>query len=202
MITGSAPTSSRPISFAMGFSPSFSSPFSLQIITAAAPSQIWEDTAGVITPLGCMALSFWRLSLVVGRMPSSTACMPWDSPCARFTGTCTTSFWNRPAFVASRARCWDSTANSSSSSRVMLYFLASSSAPANWEKNMGLISNWANSFSRVAPYFSFIPSDIGTPAPAWAPAMMFDPMGTRDITSTPPAITQSCVPDITACAAK
>mmetsp|Transcript_47398 Transcript_47398/g.101395 ORF Transcript_47398/g.101395 Transcript_47398/m.101395 type:complete len:385 (+) Transcript_47398:199-1353(+) len=202
MITGSVPTSSSPTSLAMGFTPSFSRPRSLQISTAAAPSQIWEDTAGVITPLGCRAFSLARVSMVVARIPSSTSWVPEDSPLLRFTGTGTISFLNLPSLVAFAARSWDRTANCSSSSRVMLYFLASSSAPPNWENRAGLISNCAKSFFICSPYFSRMVSVIGTPAPAFTPARMLEPIGTRDIISTPPAMTTSCTPDITAWAAK
>mmetsp|Transcript_70067 Transcript_70067/g.194748 ORF Transcript_70067/g.194748 Transcript_70067/m.194748 type:complete len:412 (+) Transcript_70067:339-1574(+) len=201
MITGSEPTTSRPTNFARGRTFNFSKPRSLTMSTAAAPSQICEETPAVITPSLWSALSLAKLSGVVGRMPSSTSCMPSESPLLRLTGTGTISLLKRPSLVAARARLCERAPNSSSSLLVMLYFLANNSAPPNWLNMAGLMPNSVNCCN-PSEYFSCMASVNGKPVPACMPATTFEPMGTRDITSTPPAITTSCTPLITAWAAK
>ena len=92
--------------------------------------------------------------------------------------------------VALAAFWWLSNANWSRSSLERFHLSATSSAPVNCEKN-------------IPGYLCFIPSESkGSPWPASNPSFTAAPIGTIDITSTPPPITMSCVPDITAWIAK
>eukprot|EP00437_Effrenium_voratum_P049928 CAMPEP_0181541466 /NCGR_PEP_ID=MMETSP1110-20121109/77417_1 /TAXON_ID=174948 /ORGANISM="Symbiodinium sp., Strain CCMP421" /LENGTH=162 /DNA_ID=CAMNT_0023673141 /DNA_START=267 /DNA_END=752 /DNA_ORIENTATION=- len=106
IITGSAAARANECILANGWTPSFASPRSLQISTAAAPSQICDEDAGVRTPFGNIAFSFATLSTVTpSRMPSSWVCMPSDWPSFRLTGRGTISSANLPACVDVTALC-------------------------------------------------------------------------------------------------
>mmetsp|Transcript_106521 Transcript_106521/g.306269 ORF Transcript_106521/g.306269 Transcript_106521/m.306269 type:complete len:353 (-) Transcript_106521:112-1170(-) len=202
IITGSAPTTAMAAILAIGRRPSFCKPRSLQIRSAAAPSQICEEVAGVTIPFLSMGFNFATASSLVDRTPSSRSCTSSGlSPLAIFTRSGTISFLKWPASVACMARSWLKTAKRSSSSRVHLYFFATSSAAPNWLKCCGLRPNSSSCLSD-SPYADIKPSPAGKPCPHLAPSMTPAPIGTCDMFSTPPAITQSWLPLMTACAAK
>mmetsp|Transcript_38446 Transcript_38446/g.96508 ORF Transcript_38446/g.96508 Transcript_38446/m.96508 type:complete len:301 (+) Transcript_38446:321-1223(+) len=198
MITGSAPTTAKDTILALGRRPNFWRPCSLHTRMAAAPSQICEAEAGVTIPFLNIGFNLAMLSYVVCRKPSSCTCISSGlSPFSNLTFKGTISSRNRPLFVASMPRFWLRSANLSSSSLVMLYFLARSSAPPNWLKFRESNPNSSNCFID-SPYDSRTPSPLGSPCPAFMPSTMQAPIGTCDMFSTPAAITQSCVPLITA----
>src|SRR3989441_1668397 len=99
-------------------------------------------------------------------------------PLSSKTGTGSISFLKRPSSIARIALRWDQSENSSICSRVTLYLSATRSAE---------MPCWTIS------YFS---RSLGLSAAA------SDPRGTRDIDSTPPAITTSAWPVMTSIEAK
>mmetsp|Transcript_15501 Transcript_15501/g.42845 ORF Transcript_15501/g.42845 Transcript_15501/m.42845 type:complete len:210 (-) Transcript_15501:105-734(-) len=135
-------------------------------------------------------------------MPSSVS---WSSsglsPFSTFTGNGKISALKCPASVAARARRWLSSAKRSSSSFVMPYFLARSSAPPNWLKLRASMPNSSKRFID-SPYRARSPGPLGSPCPLLKPSMTLAPIGTCVMLSTPAAMTQSCVPLITAWHAK
>mmetsp|Transcript_471 Transcript_471/g.842 ORF Transcript_471/g.842 Transcript_471/m.842 type:complete len:385 (-) Transcript_471:73-1227(-) len=190
MILGSLPAKAIATIRALGRAPSLRSPASFASSRAAAPSEIWDAAAAVITPVGFLlrGFSFLILSrLGLNRTPSSCSCTTTEplflsKPCRGMI-----SLLKCPFLIAEAAFLCDSSANKSISSRFRSYFFARSSAPMNWLNRDS------------SPYFSWMPRErYGCP---WFRPTL-DPIGTVDITSTPPAMTMSCVSDITACAAK
>jgi hypothetical protein len=90
---------------------------------AAAPSEIWLDTAAVRRPPSVMVLRPAIFSIVVsGRGPSSSV----TAPKGRISRA------KRPSAVARAARMWLSYAKASMSSRLMFHFSAIISADRNW----------------------------------------------------------------------
>ena len=107
---------------ARGESPWSASPRSLTISSAAEASEICDEHAAVTRPPSVRAGSERILSQSGSRGPSSAVHSP--------SGTISAS--KRPSSRARMARVWDSTANSSISSRPMSHFSAINSADRNW----------------------------------------------------------------------
>mmetsp|Transcript_27232 Transcript_27232/g.78200 ORF Transcript_27232/g.78200 Transcript_27232/m.78200 type:complete len:270 (-) Transcript_27232:245-1054(-) len=192
--TGSPAARPSATTRARGRRPSRWRPRSLHTSRAAAPSQIWEAAAAVSVPFARIGLSLPRASrLVLGRMPSSAACASLGASALEMPswlrhGMGTISA-KRPACVACAARAWLRTAKASASSRVMPYFFATSSAPTNWSNFTGSAPYSAYSACIRGPYASTMPW------PVWGPPCQvestLESIGTTDIISTPPAMTQS-----------
>ena len=150
---------------------------SLATSTPAAPSQIWLELPAVTTPSGRNAgLSAASASRDVSRRGVSSTANSVPT-CGFCTSTGTISFSKRPSSIAAIARRCDSSENSSSSSRERFH----SSAIASAEIPCGTICQRSNSLSERSP--------------------PFEPIGTRDIISTPPETTRSSWPDQIAAAA-
>ena len=169
---------------------------------ADAPSLICELFPAVIRPSGVNdGFSPARASSVLpGRIPSSRSTMcpssGMTSPVSRFSlraGSATISSANCPSAVAFAARSWLRTLNVSHSVREMPHRCAISSADRPWlilprtSKCCWPAYRWSAPGPNGAPYFG---SEVCARN------------GTLLITSTPPAITTSHAPDMTACAAK
>src|SRR5262245_23165752 len=174
---GSTPASPNETNRARGSSPSSDAFASLATSTPPAPSQIWLEFPAVTTPSGRNAgLSAANASRDVSlRGVSSTAN---NVPtCGFCTSTGMISFSNRPSSIAASARRCDSSDTSSSSSRESPH----SAAIASAESPCGTICQRSSSLSERSP--------------------PFDPIGTRDIISTPAETTRSSCPDQIAAAA-
>src|SRR5450759_4022592 len=186
MVTGSTPASAKVWNRAIGVSPS-SRAFSLVITCrAAAPSEICEEFPAVTTPSSVKArLSAPRVSIVLPRRTPSSAANSCLLPSA--PTTCTRAYWpaNRPSSIAAAARSCEETAISSHCSRVIPHRCAIISAPMPW------------CTSRPS-YRAIIFGPNGSPGP-W---VMVTNIGTRLMTSTPPATATSYCPEITPAAAK
>ena len=145
--------------------------------TAAAPSTIWLELPAVTTPSGRNAgWSEASFSADVSRRGASSTANSTAAPAAP-TSTGTISFSNLPSSIAAIARRCDSSENASSASRERFHSEASASA----EIPCGTICQRSCSLSDRSP--------------------PFDPIGTRDIISTPAETTTSSCPAQTAAAA-
>src|ERR671934_399381 len=174
---GSTPTRPNETNRARGFSPSREQAASLAIRTAADPSQIWLEFPAVTTPPSTNAGSrpASASSDVSARGVSSTS---KSIPTRGLkTSIDTTSSSKRPSSIADSARRCDSYEYASSSSRENPHCSAISSA----EIPCGTISQRSVSFSERSP--------------------PLEPIGTRDIDSTPAETTRSSCPAATAAAA-
>src|SRR5215218_3034426 len=174
---GSTPTSPKATYRARGTRPRREQAASLATSTAAAPSQIWLEFPAVTLPFGRNAGSSAASASgdVSARGVSST---PKSTPVCGFdTSTGTTSCSKRPSSIAASARRCDSYEYASSSSRERSHFSAISSA----EMPCGTSSKRSSSVSERSP--------------------PLEPIGTRDIDSTPAATTTSSCPAETADAA-
>ena len=127
-----------------------------------------------------------------GRLESRPASRPCSLPhtlvggddrFASSVNTGTICSVNAPSSWAAAARSWDSAEYSSSRVREKPPLLAIISADRPWLKEKS----------------SYRASTFG---PYGMPVARAEPSGTRLMTSTPPATTTSCWPDITACTAK
>ena len=147
--------------------------------SAAAPTDIWLATAAVISQPSRRTLSCAICSSDVSRRAPSSVSAP-------ATGVICPA--KRPSSIARIARRWLSRANRSRSSRLKPHFSHISCAPRNCE------ISWSPYRSTHPPPFGEAPSSLTTAALA--------PIGTIAMFSTPAAMTRSCVPDITPCAAK
>src|SRR6266511_1748148 len=174
---GSTPASPNETNLARGSSPSRSAALSLAMSTAAAPSLICDELPAVTVPSGRKAgLSAASASADVSRRGVSST--PNSTPACGFeTSTGTISCSNRPVSIASNARRCDSSEKASSSARTNPHSLAITSD----EIPCGTISHRSRSLSDRSP--------------------PLEPMGTRDIISTPADTTRSSCPDHTAVAA-
>src|SRR5436305_605987 len=174
---GSTPASPNDTNRARGSSPSREQAASLATSTTAAPSQIWLEFPAVTFPSGRNAGgSAARASAEVSArgVSSSASNVP---TCGFETSIGTISLPNRPSSAAASARLCDSSEYASSSSREKLHSSAISSA----EIPCGTISHCSSSFSERSP--------------------PLEPIGTRDIDSTPADTTRSSWPDQIAAAA-
>src|ERR671922_2330082 len=174
---GSTPERPNERKRARGSRPSRSTAASDATRTPAAPSQIWLEFPAVILPSGKNAgASSASASMDVSRRGVSST--PTSTPACGFsTSTGTTSRSKRPSSIAATARRCDSSEYVSSSSRESPH----SSAITSAEIPCGTISQRSSSFSERSP--------------------PFDPIGTRDIISTPAETTRSSWPDQIAAAA-
>ena len=181
---GSTPESPKETKRARGSRPRRVTADSLAISTAAVPSQIWLELPAVTRPsgrnAGSSAASF--SADVSRRGVSSTAnvvvAIAAPAGCkSPATSTGTISRSNLPASIAAIARRCDSSEYSSSSARVIPH----SSAIISAEIPCGTICQRSCRRSERSP--------------------PFDPIGTRDIISTPAETTTSSWPDQTAAAA-
>ena len=107
---------------ARGVRPWVATAASLAMSSEAEASLIWLAMAAVIRPPSTRVGRLRIFSQFGSRGPSSRARSP--------TGAISAS--KRPSAAALRARVWDSTANSSMSSRLMSQRSAIISAPRNW----------------------------------------------------------------------
>src|SRR5262245_17802008 len=168
---GSTPATPNETKRARGSSPSSDAFASLATRTPAAPSQIWLEFPAVTTPSGRKAgLSAASASRDVSRRGVSSTAKSVPT-CGFCTSTGTISFSKRPSSIAASARRCDSRDTASSSSRVRFH----SSAIASAERPCGTICQRSKSLSESSP--------------------PFEPIGTRDIISTPPETTRSSWPD-------
>ena len=162
---------------ALGFTPSRDAAASDVTSTAAAPSQICDELPAVTFPSGRNAgLSDASASAEVSRRGVSSTATSAPT-CGFVTSTGTISFSKRPSSIAAIARLCDSSEYASSCSREKPHSSASTSA----EIPCGTISQRSSSSSERSP--------------------PFEPIGTRDIISTPAETTTSSCPDQTAAAA-
>ena len=174
---GSTPERPKETKRARGSRPSRDAADSLVTRTAAAPSTIWLELPAVTTPSGRNAgWSDASRSAEVSRRGASSTPTRTAAPAAP-TSTGTISFSNRPSSIAATARRCDSSEYASSCSRPSPHSLAITSA----EMPCGTICHRSRSLSERSP--------------------PFEPIGTRDIISTPAETTTSSCPDQTAAAA-
>src|SRR6266566_4181621 len=167
---GSTPASPNETKRARGSSPRRPAALSPATSTAAAPSQICDEFPAVTFPSGRNAgFSAARAAAEVSRRGVSST--PSTTPACGFVrsiGTISSS--KRPSSAAAVARRCDSSENASSSSRLNPHSSAITSAESPW----GTISQRSSSLSERSP--------------------PFDPIGTRDIVSTPAETTRSSCP--------
>ena len=151
--------------------------------SAAAPSEIWLASAAVSRPPSAERLSATRASRrsSPGAGPRRAATPATGAISARTA---------RRRSPRARARGWRAR-TPPSRTRLTPHFSAISSAPRNW-----LIS-WSPYRSSPA-----VRPRAGGPGRARRPMVVGDAIGTRLITSTPPATTRSLDAASTACAAK
>ena len=166
---------------ARAFKPYFFSAAAETISIAAAASPVWLDTPAVMLPPGASGSSFCICSSVESRVVSS---------CSRPLVTMI-SFLKRPSAIAARARRWLSSENCSISSREMFHLSAIICAPTNCD------TGWL-------PKRLTQPSlpEKGSLKPSGFAQTIADEIGICVMVCTPPAMTTSCVPLITAWAAK
>src|SRR5947209_311796 len=177
MRCGSTPARPNETKRARGSRSSRSTARPLATSTAAAPSQIWLEFPAVILPSGRKA---GRSAASASRDVSArgVSSVSTRTPTCGFeTSTGTISFANRPSSDAATARRCDSSEYASSSSRVSPH----SSAITSAEMPSGTISKRSSK--------------------RWERSPPLDPIGTRDIISTPAATTRSRCPAFTAAAA-
>ena len=162
----------------------------MHIKSAAAPSVIWLALPAVITPPSVTGFSPDKASRLASYLiPSSLKTISFF-PSAFLAWTGRISLSKYLPSTAAAAFWWLLNANLSKSSLDKFHLSAISSAPLNCEK-------------KIPGYLFFIPSESnGKPWPASKPSLILAPIGTIDITSTPPPMTTSWVPDITAWIAK
>src|SRR4051794_26782125 len=153
---------------------------SLVVISSAAePSEICEELPAWMTPSSLKAgLSEPSFSMVPPRRTPSSVSITTPS------GLVTGAIWflNRPSSMAAAAFSCDASENSSSCWRDRPHRSAICSAPMPW-------------FGNSSPYRSMyiVPSGL---------AVKDEPIGVRDMTSTPPATARSYCPETTPAAAK
>src|SRR6266550_4318210 len=167
---GSTPASPNETKRARGSSPRRPAALSPATSTAAAPSQICDEFPAVTFPSGRNAgFSAASASAEVSRRGVSST--PKTTPvCGLVRSMATISPSKRPSSPAAMARRCDSREKASSSSREKPHSSAITSAESPW----GTISQRSSSLSERSP--------------------PFDPIGTRDIVSTPAETTRSSCP--------
>src|SRR4051794_38319524 len=171
---GSTPAMPKPRKRPRGSSPSSDAFRSDAISIAAAPSTIWLELPAVTLPFSTNAgLSDAILSADESRRTASSVSTITPT-CGFETSTGTSSLSKRPSSIARAARSCERSEYASSASRDRLHRSAITSA----EIPCGTISQRSSTASDIEP--------------------LFEPIGTRDIISTPPETTRSSCPDHTA----
>ncbi len=198
MMVGSLPTTAALTILARGVSPRSAAARSLPISIAAAPSTIWEELPAVCTcrmrstvgyrsiatasnPAAPIAAKLGSSAASPSRVVSGRIASSWSSTTTPFWSiTGTSDLAKYPLSRACVARCWERSAYRSTSSRVNPSSVATRSALTPCGTN---------------PMARLVSGSIAQAPPS-------DPIGTRDIDSTPPATTRSSYPERTLHAAR